>query len=138
MKKRILSILWWWFLVVTALGVVIFDMFDVAAAAKSSISKRNDNSKLISSDKNVYGKGDKSLKAGDGDIDGVVNGGGDIIPIPDHLLNSDYEHQYSYEDENVDGFSHEYSDYEDEYHHNTGKHKLFLKITISFRVEIAG
>lgn len=111
--------LWWWSLVIAALCVVQLDLFEAAAATKTSTSKRNDNLKLINSDKNVYGKGDKSLEAGDG---GIVKGGGDIIPIPDHLLNTDYEHHYAYEDENIEGFSHEYDEYEDEYNHNTGKH----------------
>ena len=124
MKKRFLSILWKWLWIASALCVVNFDIFDTAAAAKSSISKTNDNSKLISTQKNLYGKGgDKNIKAGDSDKHGTGIGGGDIIPIPDHLLNNDDAHHYTYEDENVDYLSQEYENYDDDYHHNSGKNK---------------
>ena len=120
MKKRMFSILWWWYMVLTALCAVEFDLFNAAAAPKSSTSKRNDNFKSIQSDKsNLFRSSDKSQQTGDGDNGSITKGGGDIIPIPDHLLNTDYEHQYSYEDENIDG----YDEYEDQYHLNTGKHQ---------------
>ena len=118
MKKRILSMPGWWFLVTATFCAGLFDISDASAIAMSSTSKKNDKSKLLSSDQNMYGKGDKSIKAGGGDIHASVKGREDIIPIPDHLLNSDYEHQYSYEDGNIEGY-----DYEDDYHYNSGKHK---------------
>ena len=131
MKKRMFSILWWWYVVLTALCAVEFDLLDAAAAPKSSTSKRNDNLKLIQSDKSkVYRNGqDKSHQTGDSDNDFIAKGGGDIIPIPDHLLNTDYEHHYSYEDETIEG----YDDYEDQYHVNTGKlnvHFIFIFLAI--------
>ena len=123
MKKRMFSILWWWSLTITALCIVKFDMLDALPDAKSSTTNRNDKLKLLSGDENnVYGKGDKSIHASVGDNAGISKGGGDIIPIPDHLLNTDYEHHYSYEEETAD----DYSDYDDEYHHSSGKHKFLL------------
>lgn len=119
------SNLWWWYVVLAALCSVKFDLFEAAAAPKSSTSKRNDNLKLIQSDKSkVYRNGDKSHQTGDGDNGLIAKGGGDIIPIPDHLLNTDYEHHYSYEDETIEG----YDDYEDQYHLNSGKLSFYFYI----------
>ena len=127
MKKRMFSILWWWYVVLTALCAVKFDLFEAAAASKSSTSKRNDNLKLLQSDKSkVYRSSDKSQQTGDNDF----KGGGDIIPIPDHLLNTDYEHHYSYEDETIEG----YDDYEDQYHLSTGKLKVYFYIRNGYSI----
>ena len=119
MKKRVFSILWW-YLVSAALSVLLLENAAAAAVSKSSTSKRNNKSKLLSSDKNGLGKDDESSKAGEEDVTAIVKGGGDIIPIPDHLSNSDYEH-YSYQENEFEDLPHEY-DYEDDYPFNTGKH----------------
>ena len=126
-----LNVLWWWSLAFASLYAIKFDMLDAAAAAKSS-SQRNDKFEVLRNGEKSYTneKSDKSQQAGDdGDINnGALKGGGDIIPIPDHLLKSDYDHHYSYDDdEHLEG----YEDYQDEYHLNSGKN-LIRNSVVSF------
>ena len=95
-------------------------MLDAAAAAKSS-SQRNDKFEVLPNGEKSYTneKSDKSQQAGDNN-NGALKGGGDIIPIPDHLLKSDYDHHYCYDDDSLEG----YDDYQDEYHLNSGKNLI--------------
>ena len=113
------SIMWWWSLTFALLCAIRLDLSDAAAAAKSSSSsQRSDKFEVLRNSDNSYSneKSDKSQQTGDGNNNGALKGGGDIIPIPDHLLKSDYDdHHYSYEDEHLEG----YDDYE--YHSNSGK-----------------
>ena len=126
MRKRMLNVLWWWTLTFALLCAIRLDILDAAAAAKSS-SQRNDKFDILRNGEKGYSneKSDKSQQAGDdGDNNnGALKGGGDIIPIPDHLLKSDYDHHYSYEDGEHLG---SYDDYEDEYHLNSGKNFIYI------------
>ena len=122
-KKKMSSGLTRWLLVFFSVYVIQFDILQAVSDSKaSSNNNMEDKSKLLSSDKNVYRKIDKNLKAGEDDNDISVKGAGDFIPIPDHLLNTDYDHHYAYEDGNMEG----YEDYEDEYHSNIGKIQKYL------------
>ena len=121
--------MWWWSLTFALLCAIRFDLSDAAAAAKSSSSsQRSDKFEVLRNSDNSYSneKSDKSQQTGDDNNNGALKGGGDIIPIPDHLLKSDYDdHHYSYEDEHLEG----YDDYE--YHSNSGKN-LYLYLYFIF------
>ena len=129
MKKRMFSIMWWWSLTFALFCAIRLDLSDAAAAAKSSSSsQRSDKFEVLRNSDNGYSneKSDKSQQTGD-DNNGALKGGGDIIPIPDHLLKSDYDdHHYSYEDEHIEG----YDDYE--YHLNSGKNLYLYQYSILY------
>ena len=96
----------------------MLDVVAAAAVAKSSSStsfKTNGKLNLLSADKNGFRGGNKNVNAAGSKSSANGEHGGDIIPIPDHLLKMDYDehHDYSYEE----GQSHEYDDYDDDYHH---------------------
>ena len=115
--------MWWWSLTFALLCAIRFDLSDAAAAAKSSSSsQRSDKFEVLRNSDSSYSneKSDKSQQTGDGNNNGALKGGGDIIPIPDHLLKSDYDHHYSYDDDSLEG----YDDYQDEYHLNSGKNLI--------------
>ena len=121
------SVLWWWSLTFALLCSIRLDISDAAAAAKSSSStQRNDKFEVSrNGDKSFSNENsDKSQQAGDdGDNNnGALKGGGDLIPIPDHLLKSDYDdHHYTYDEEHLEN----YDDYD--YHLNSGKNSFYQK-----------